>query len=149
MEITPVQWVSIAIGVVIAVGATIRLPASRTPQVTERMYRTMRSWWPFGNALLRGWIRMTPVAIAGIWIMLAIVAIGIPSTGAEPGSALYALGYLLIPLTLLLFACFAVMVTIVLFNRPRFLVAPHLRTDPGAISAWFHPHRGQRRSTRR
>jgi uncharacterized membrane protein YedE/YeeE len=149
MTITPLEWISIAVGAVIAVAARFRIPALRTPRVTDRMDRSMRSWWPFGEALLRGWIRRTPTAIGGLWIALGIVVVGVPSTGAQPGTALYALGSVLIPLIVMLVLWLAAIMTIVLFDRPRFLVAPHLRTDPGAISTWFHPHSGQRRSTRR
>ena len=101
MTITPLQWVSIGMGVLIAVGATFRIPALRTAPVTDRMYRSMRSWWPFGEALLRGWIRMTPMAIGGLWIVLAMLAVGVPSAGAQSGSPLYLLGYALVPLILM------------------------------------------------
>jgi hypothetical protein len=148
MTITPLQWVSFAVCVLIAIGATFRIRALRTRPVTDLMYRSMRSWWPWGEALLRGWIRMTPTAIGGLWIVLAGLASGIPSTGAERGTPLYALGYVFVVTIVMLAIWIGAMISITLINRPRFLVAPHLQSEPGALATWFRGEARRGRSRR-
>jgi hypothetical protein len=44
-------------------------------------------------------------------------------------------------------AAFAVVASIVLFNGPKWAVAPHLRSQPGLLEEWFGEDAGERPQT--
>ena len=86
------------------------------------------AWWMYGGALWRGWLRLTVVA----WLEVSLLGISLPLTRLESGP-LRTAGLVA---AFLAFAVLLLAVPIVLFNRPRFLVVPWLRHQPGAIAEW-------------
>ncbi len=97
-------------------------------------------WFPFGEPVWRGVVR-SYVA----WTPLVVLMFGGGAVGAlsDESSAAYDAGMAVASVSLLLGA--AVHSAILFFNRPRFLVPPGLRDEPGALEAW----RRQRRRARR
>jgi hypothetical protein len=92
--------------------------------------------WLYGRALWRGTYRLIP--LLGPIFLLGLVLFVLERSDANGpfADALYtALGPLALVMFVLLFS-------IVLFNSPKRLVAPHLRSEPGVLKEWFS--RGRR-----
>ncbi len=89
-------------------------------------------WWPLSaeawHGVARSWLATGPFLILAFGGYLVHLL-----TGADGAAALVtAIGF---------FGVFAMMASITLFNRPRFLVPPHRRSEPGSRAA----HRARRR----
>jgi hypothetical protein len=84
-------------------------------------------WWPYGGALWRGMLR-TPL-VGWIAIPLGCAGAGL----AQLDGVFAGVGGVL---ALVSVGLVCLMVPIVLFNRPKFLVIPWLRDQPGAIAEW-------------
>jgi hypothetical protein len=89
------------------------------------------AWWPFSDALWRGVARAFPVQGA---CFLLLVGGGVGADFAGKDSPGYDIG-MGIGLAGLL-GIFLLALPITFFNRPRFLVPPHQRDDPGALEEW-------------
>jgi hypothetical protein len=88
-------------------------------------------WWPFSEALWRGVARAFPVQAACV-ILLIGGGIGADLAGKDsPG---YDIGMSIGLVGLL--GIFLLALPITFFNRPRFLVPPHQRDEPGAVAEW-------------
>jgi hypothetical protein len=89
------------------------------------------AWWPFSDALWRGAARAMPVSGAGALLLIgggiAGDLIGKGSSGYDIAMSVGLVG--LLAIVLLAFP-------ITFFNRPRFLVPPHQRDEPGAVAEW-------------
>lgn len=89
------------------------------------------SWWPFSDALWRGVIRAFPVQAACFTLLvgggIGADLAGKDSQGYDVGMSIGLVGLLGILLLAL---------PITFFNRPRFLVPPHQRDEPGAVAEW-------------
>jgi hypothetical protein len=84
-------------------------------------------WWGFGLALWRGFVRLNPVAgpmFAGAAVALA-AAKWAPEWLAAPVVLLLGVPFLVVPFS------------VVLLGRPKCVIAPHLRHQPGAIREWL------------
>lgn len=83
-------------------------------------------WWVMGVALWRGFVRLNVIATP---LML---------TGAAFLAAFYwGPFWLAIALWVPTAFLMGAVATIGLFARPKFLIAPHLRHQPGAIAEWM------------
>jgi len=89
------------------------------------------AWWPFGTPLWRGAARAFPVQGGCVLLLLGG---GIAADLAGEGSAGYdvAMGIGLIGLL----GVIGLALPITFYNRPRFLVPPHQRDEPGAVAEW-------------
>ena len=103
-------------------------------RMSERIFKRMRSWWLWGDPLLRGWIRALPVGLIGGWLLVTSMAAAALLATETVGSAL-GFGVLTI-LVAGVFLSLGMVVAIMFLNRPRFAVPPHLRDEPGALSEW-------------
>ena len=86
------------------------------------------AWWPYGDALWRGWLRLTVLG----WLEVSLLGIGVVLIQADGGVVL-TIGTVV---SVIVFLLLCLAVPIVLFNRPRFLVMPWLRAQPGALAEW-------------
>lgn len=99
-------------------------------------------WWPFGLVWWRALVRSGPAGT----IEGPLVAAGYVVSGSDNSSAQQAIEVLvavLVALALLLTAAVA------LYNRPKFLVPPHLRKLPGAVDELKGAEVPQQESSRR
>jgi hypothetical protein len=88
-------------------------------------------WWPFSVPLWRGVARAFPVQAAAV---LLLIGGGIGASLAGKDSSGYDIGMSIGLVGLLGIFLFALPITF--FNRPRFLVPPHQRDEPGAVAEW-------------
>jgi hypothetical protein len=95
--------------------------------------------WPYGDALWRGWVRALPSGAAGFTpgTTLGLYLLWGPDD-LHAAAAVVFLGLAGAALS------FALMVTVALFNWPRFVVPPHLREQPGAVTEWIAGSRRRR-----
>lgn len=122
--------VIIVIGVGTAV-ATLRLP---------RLWKTggydiesgFRGWWPYGDRSLKGWVRALPTSVAGAWA-LVIALIGMTISQVTSGPTHEVATNVAIAASVGMFLAVPIIITIIVFNRPRFLVPPPRRNEPGII----------------
>ena len=115
-------------------GASARISKLwREEAVAKRIFKTMKSWWFWGDALLRGWIRALPAGLAGGWLLAGSMALaGLLATETVPRA-----GFLLLAVLVFgIFVCLAVVASVMLVNRPPFAVPPHLRAQQGAVAEW-------------
>jgi hypothetical protein len=93
-------------------------------------------WWPFSLPLWRGVARAFPVQGACV---LLLIGGGIGADLAGKESSGYDVG-MTIGLAGLL-GLFLLALPITFFNRPRFLVPPHQRDEPGTLAEWRQARR--------
>ena len=89
------------------------------------------------------WVRGLPVAVVAAWAMLIgvpLTVIGMAQHGTIADLFAIALGAVLFFIVLAAITW----LTVVLFNRPRFAVPPHLRNRPGLIASPIRSRRGSR-----
>lgn len=85
------------------------------------------AYWLYGPAAWRGEVRALPTAVAAAWLLLGLVT-------AFTLGELAVIGYgPAVWLLWLFFAAVAAMFLIVLFNRPKVLVPPRFRSEPGVL----------------
>ena len=97
--------------------------------------RNWRRIWPYGEAALQGWLRASVAFYIGGWfVALAYAAAVLLPTAA--GSIKPALVLAVWTGTTGLFVMVAIAIAIVLFNAPKRLVFPVLRSQEGMLKAW-------------
>ena len=107
----------------------------------EAMQGNLGSWWPLGDAFLRGWIR---ASVAGCCMGAFFIVLGAGTVIARLGAARLETSSTVetvltwsMRLGLAGAATMAVLsATVILFNRPSWIVPPNLRGQPGALREW-------------
>lgn len=98
----------------------------------DRLEHRWRRIWPYGERLLRGWIRaQVSIYICGYFILFALAGVGIAHT-EWPLKLLFAATALAGFIGVLLMLVSTVL--IILFNAPKFLVIPRLRSEEGLLT---------------
>jgi hypothetical protein len=107
---------------------------------TRAMPQSPPLGWPGGRASWQGWVRATPVmgSICGLgmliaaWCFLLLTSIhNVPLIG-DPAWRTRLIAGVLTGVALVLIGI-VLGFSVILFNRPRFLVAPSLRNERGAL----------------
>ena len=94
------------------------------------------AWWPFSLPLWRGVARAFPVQGGCV---LLLIGGGIAADLAGKESSGYDVWMTIGLVGLLGIVVLALPITF--FNRPRFLVPPHHRDEPGAVAEWRRARR--------
>lgn len=89
-------------------------------------------WWPFGPPVWRGVARSYVATGPFILVLFGGAAVAELSSAEDLGMGISALGLLGVPL---------IQLPIIFFNRPRTLVPPHQRGEPGALEEWRRARR--------
>lgn len=126
------------ISLAFALLALARLPEIWRGSGSAKIGSSMRGGWPFGEALRKGWVRALPVGIVGfLALSLSVATISLFESGyLAPGTPWRPLALLVFPLIGIFVISVVFAITVVLFNRPRFVVSPAHRGQPGAIAEW-------------
>jgi hypothetical protein len=105
--------------------------------------RSLRAFglWPLGRALWRAGIRLTPAMGPALAFSLPLYVLEKSEADGLVADVLWAV---FAPLGI---AAFAIVASIVLFNGPKWAVAPHLRSQPGLLEEWFGEDAGERPRT--
>lgn len=128
---------SVKVVATVAAALALLLIAWRLPRYWRREiepgYDERRPFalWLLDGATYRGYVRAAPVLFVTFVFLMAVVFFLAPDDGSEPETNLGAWVSLAgVGLGV------ALSVSIALFNRPRSLVVPHLRNQPGAVAEW-------------
>ncbi|MES5819516.1 hypothetical protein [Streptomyces sp. RG80] len=95
---------------------------------------------PFGENVRRGEVRSLGLTVVGLWSIMPMFFLGLYDV--EQKGILLILSAAFVFLVLL---CVLLEVCVVLFNWPKFVVPPHMRSDLGVIAE----RRAHRRATRK
>ena len=107
-------------------------------------YDAPGGWWPYSEAAWRGWVRGLPAAVVGATLFGVAGIVGgfagvldndAALTDTTSGTVVFVLGvlgFLLIVLSLLA----------LYLNKPKWIVAPHLRKGRGLIYEWRRAREG-------
>jgi hypothetical protein len=97
-----------------------------------------RRWWVFGGEAWRAFVRITPIAVVGGWLLVAagVLMLTTPAGQRTP---------LAPPLAAALLLLFVLLATIWFWNQPKFLVPPHLRHEAGTLSGLLRSKPRRRR----
>lgn len=124
----------VAITALVVVAGTIRLPAYWRSG-GKAVEAGFRGWWPYGRTALAGWIRAIPTALFGAWAFLVAL---LAMMTAESIEALRGIATALaIGSSILLLLSVVLIATIVIVNRPRVVVPPGRRGEPGLLQMWI------------
>lgn len=85
--------------------------------------------WGFGIVLWRATVRLVPLSVPACLVGVAVVLTGAGGDESPSPVSLIA-GFASLVLLALIFS-------VALFNRPKSIVAPHLRHQPGALAEWL------------
>jgi hypothetical protein len=89
---------------------------------------TPAPWWPWGGPSWRTFVRIWPTFAVTLFVWLAtVVATGIAPDGSAADTVATAVGGTASILMIVFWF------TVALLNRPRLLVVPHLRDQPGLL----------------
>ncbi|MES5819517.1 hypothetical protein [Streptomyces sp. RG80] len=94
---------------------------------------------PFGEETRRGEVRSVSLTAASLWGIGLLFLTAWTEEGSAITGVIFLISMAVIALSLILEAC------VVLFNWPKFVVPPHMRSDLGVIAA----NRARRRKVRR
>ena len=88
--------------------------------------------WPYSETLWRGWVRSIVVQCLIITSAIGLILYSIWGPSDE-GTArvVFIIGLAVAGLA------FALGMTAIYWNRPKFVVPPHLRSEPGAFAQWY------------
>ena len=126
----------------LSVVALTQLPRIWHGELADLHEAGSRDWWPLGEALRRGFLRGLTVGIVGFTCLLIALAAAI-AADAVAGTAAIVLGRTAQAFFLLFVVLLLVDAGVTLFNRPKFVVPPYLRDEPGALAMWLR--RGSRK----
>lgn len=130
-------WLAELLWFLLVLLATLQLP--RIWRGTTPALHTVPGWWLWGRQLWFGMRRLGPLAVALGWFVMALF--WFPAIGKSPDALTDQELMVGIAAIGVLFAIGALMLSIVLFNRPAFIVPPKWRAEPGALREWFRPER--------
>jgi hypothetical protein len=134
MEMNLLQRVGVLLLPVLVAAGAIKLPKMWRGQLEDDYERNISVWWPYGDRSRRAFLRIMPVSLLAVGLLsvglnLVLFAGVLPG---DWGKQAEAIGDAVIVLAVV---ALGLMLSIVLFNRPKFLVAPHHRKEPGLLEA--------------
>jgi hypothetical protein len=131
IHMTPVTWVVAVICIAVSIAAWRGLPRSWRGDHPWFARKTAPGWFPWGSALWRGWRRVALIApFALTALTLSLVAGGLIS--AHSGVAWFPR----VCAYLFAFSAFVLIPAVILLARPKLVIPPVLRDEPGAIADW-------------
>jgi hypothetical protein len=99
-------------------------------------------WWPFGAATRRGLMRSFVPTIFAAWGI--VIGYWVAELGGGAVGHLSGAGRLVVGLTVAWFTLgFVLLLTVMFFNWPKFIVPPGQRNEPGAVGEWRSSRRGK------
>lgn len=146
---TGADWLVFVVIAVLSTLGLLTLP--RLWQGPHRLDKGVPLWWYYPEALWRGYWRSVHLHVVAFWLATLRVFLGKCDEGMSGGSGRdIAMSGFRVAADVVLVGCglvVALAITVPLFNRPRFVVPPRFRRQPGAIAEWLA--HWQRRAGRR
>ncbi len=130
----PLDWLAAGVLAAAAVIGVFQLPKfwRNEQQVYRTLHEKFHSFWPLGEGLWHGYIRALPIGLLGLILaVLSFLALALGRSVPLLAPLGFFLFFPLFALTML------IGVGVVFLNWPKFVVAPHLRSQPGAVQEWY------------
>ncbi|GCE01932.1 hypothetical protein [Embleya hyalina] len=103
----------------------------RSARVADDVMLAFRAL-PLGDPARRGLVRAMALVAIQMWCMSIVIAVS-PWFAADGESPAAFWGYLSLVAFVVALAVAVVELTVILFNRPRNVVAPHMRAERGVL----------------
>ncbi|GAA4912616.1 hypothetical protein ACFPM3_23945 [Streptomyces coeruleoprunus] len=103
----------------------------RHPEVIDD-FSTAFAFLPFGEDVRRGEVRSVLLTVITMWSAAVLFVGGLTLTEAEISTAG---AYVAAGAVLVILLCLLCELSVILFNRPKFVVPPHMRADLGVLAA--------------
>lgn len=91
---------------------------------------------PFGPSVRRGEVRSLGVTVVSVWAIAGLITLALWDMGQDPNKeqdpVTTVLGLIAV---LVILGCLVVEACVILFNCPKFVVPPHMRSEPGVLAA--------------
>lgn len=129
-DVSAVHMVALIVMAVLAVGGVLLLPRFWRGELASMYEHASRDVWLWGEPLRRGFIRGLHLGVLGSVVM---VFLGFAAAALEPTESI---GPVVGAALVLFFALLVLGGSVALFNRPRWVVPPHARNEPGAVHEW-------------
>jgi fumarate reductase subunit C len=132
----------------LVLGSLYLLPKLWRSEADIQKREATAKWWPFSEAFRAGFVRSIPAAVvACVMLELGLIAGFFEKYLTDDGSRFAG------RLTVYFGTAFVVMLlvdlSVTLFNRPKFIVPPDARDEPGAVPLWWSSRKYKRTSRRR
>jgi hypothetical protein len=134
----------------ICLGALALLPKIWRAKADIQRPEATEKWWPFGEALRESFVRGMPVGIlacTALTVSMALTLVEESTSGSTSRTAAQAAWIAF----LVFIALILVDLSVTLFNRPKIVVPPATRDEPGALALWWqgrkHPRTRRSRSS--
>jgi uncharacterized membrane protein len=123
----------VVVFIVISIVGITRLPTlwKETPRRSARA----PTWWLWGDSLWRGWMRALPAGTVSAALLGLSCCFGFLSTATSGEVHDAAWRIFAVLFVSAIFIPIVIMPLIILVNRPKFVVAPHLRKQKGLIAS--------------
>ncbi|MYS79119.1 hypothetical protein [Embleya scabrispora] len=103
----------------------------RSARVADDIVSAFRAV-PLGDPARRGLVRAMGLVAIQMWCVSIVIAVS-PWFAADDESPAAFWGYLSMAAVVVLLAVAVIEATVILYNRPRNLVAPHMRAERGVL----------------
>jgi hypothetical protein len=137
---SPLDWVAVGFAALLV---PLGPPTVRRLWTRKRRHDPPRGW-PWGAALWRGYTRNLLVSAIAVPLLLVTVVVG-RFAPKHSSSALFWVAACLAVITAIVLL--VLMPGVILFARPKFLIPPLLRSQPGAVQEWLTRGRRRRKTT--
>lgn len=101
----------------------------RNPALVD-FFMSAFTFLPFGPEARRGEVRSLALTVVSLWAIGILVIAGL-----WDGEFNDALAATVLVAVVVIMGCLATEVCVILFNRPKFVVPPHMRSEPGVLTA--------------
>lgn len=101
----------------------------RNPALVD-FFMNAFTFLPFGPAVRRGEVRSLGITVVSVWAIAGLVLLALWDKAPDPATTVLGLVAVLV-----IMGCLATEVCVILFNRPKFVVPPHMRSEPGVLTA--------------
>lgn len=104
----------------------------RGGEALHSLERTWSGMWPYGTRSLRAWVRaLIPIYACGYFLLFMTVGVFIRQADRQMRPFLAGVALIRVIGTITMVALAA---SIILFNRPKWLVIPTMRSDDGLLT---------------
>ena len=147
VEVSPFRWFVLAAACAIVILGFATVPRQWRGEGRSSPTEPV-AWWPWGGPLYRGFMRVGVFSgFCSAFVLLVVVA-GLLTPERETGPFARPLWFVIPALGGMGLGA-VVWLAIVLINRPRAFVPPHLRDQPGALHEWLASRSRRRRKRAR
>ncbi len=137
VELSPVHWVAILVILALFLAAIPQMPKYWRGDLVRLHERGTTGWWPFGEALRRGFLRTLHLGVAAS-LLVVVTLVLLALREVVTSEAMRSVVDTASNATLIAFLGILVVdLAVIFFNRPKWLVPPPYRADVGAVQAWL------------